>query len=165
MEPKTTEMHTASPGARPGVPPSAAGGAAYEGIAGLLTRFGAAIDGKRAEEVAELFTIDGAFIPPTGDSLRGREAILVYYKARFGDVRRRTCHQWANLQVVPGGANLATAEAVMNTYAFEPPVSETHAQLRVGRVHARCESGPDGLWRFAAHRFEMAFPLSLPLRD
>ncbi|WP_248963599.1 SgcJ/EcaC family oxidoreductase [Sphaerisporangium perillae] len=137
----------------------------HDGIATLLTRFGAAIDGRRSEDVAGLFTADCAFIPPSGDVIRGREAIETYYRARFADARRRTCHQWANLQVFPDGESRAGAEAVMTTYAFEPAVSESHAQLRVGRVHVRCESGEDGIWRFAEHRFEMAFPLSIPLRS
>jgi uncharacterized protein (TIGR02246 family) len=158
-------MVLASPDPRPAVAPSPVRSTAHDGIAALLTRFGAAIDGRRPEDVAALFTADCTFVPPSGEPILGREAIETYYRARFADARRRTSHQWANLQVLPDGENRAGAEAVMTTYAFEPTVSESHAQLRVGRVHAQCESDQDGLWRFAEHRFEMAFPLSIPLRS
>ncbi|MER5790247.1 nuclear transport factor 2 family protein [Streptomyces sp. NPDC001980] len=157
-------MVSTSPSPRPTAPPPLTGGPVHEGVATLLTRFGAAIDAGRADGVAELFTADCAFVPPTGEVLRNPAAVEAFYRARFADTRRRTCHQWANLQVFPDGERGAGAEAVMTTYAFEPAVSETHTQLRVGRVHARCESGADGVWRFAEHRFEMAFPLSVPLR-
>ncbi|MFE4668247.1 nuclear transport factor 2 family protein [Streptomyces sp. NPDC056716] len=139
--------------------------AVHHGIGSLMTRFGAAIDGKQAQEVAALFTDDCSFSPPTGEALRGRAAVAEFYEGRFADLRRRTCHTWANLQVFPESADRARSEAVMTTYAFEPSVSETHVQLRVGRVHGRCEQGSDGIWRFAEHSFEMAFPLSIPLKD
>lgn len=140
-------------------------GSAYHGVGILLTRFGDAIDGRRPEDVAGMFTADCSFVPPTGEVVRGREAVETFYRARFADARRRTCHQWANLQVLPDGETLADVQAVMTTYAFEPAVSESHAQLRVGKVLGRCETGHDGVWRFAEHRFEMAFPLSIPLRS
>ncbi|MFK0152774.1 nuclear transport factor 2 family protein [Streptomyces sp. NPDC090493] len=156
-------MASPSPGSRPTAPSPVTGGSAHEGIAALLTAFGAAIDAGRADGVAELFTADCVFEPPTGEALRGPGAIETFYRARFADTRRRTCHQWANLRVFPDGAHRAGAEAVMTTYAFEPSVSQSHAQVRVGRVHAWCERGRDGRWRFAEHRFEMAFRLSVPL--
>jgi uncharacterized protein (TIGR02246 family) len=137
---------------------------AYHGIGLLLTGFGDAIDSRRPDDVAALFTADCAFAPPSGEVMRGREAIAAHYRARFADNRRRTCHQWANLRIAPDSGGRADAQAVMTTYAFEPAVSESHAQLRVGKVLGRCERGDDGIWRFAGHRFEMAFPLAIPLR-
>jgi uncharacterized protein (TIGR02246 family) len=156
-------MAATSPNARLAAPAPAGRDSADDGIASLLTRFGIALDRKDAKQVAELFTADGVFTHPSGETIDGRDAIETFYRTRFAEPGRRTCHVWTNLLVTPEGETSAEADAVMTIYAFEPVVSETETQLRVGRAHTRCERGPDGTWRFAEHRFEMAFPLSIPL--
>ena len=156
-------MAATSPNARLATPTPVGRDGADDGIANLLTRLGGSIDRKDAEQVAGLFTVDGGFTHPSGETVRGRDLIEALFRARFAEPGRRTCHVWANLLVTRDGETSAVAEAVMTVYAFEPAISETRAQLRIGRVRARCECGQDGTWRFAEHRFEMAFPLSIPL--
>ena len=53
--------------------------------------------------------------------------------------------------------------AVLTNYAFEPDVSETHLQMRVGNLDLRCVSDTDGRWRFLEHVYERVFAAQLPL--
>jgi hypothetical protein len=52
---------------------------------------------------------------------------------------------------------------VLTNYAFEPSVSETALQMRIGNVVCRCESDEASKWRFAEHLYERIFATSLPL--
>jgi hypothetical protein len=137
-------------------------GADVNGIASLLIRFSNAVDQRRPTDIADLFSIDGLFRPGE-PSIRGRSAIEAFYVARLADERRRTRHLWSNLFVRPAGPRQAQVEVVLTNYAFEPSVSETALQMRIGNVVCRCESDEAGNWRFAEHLYERIFATSLPL--
>jgi hypothetical protein len=70
---------------------------------------------------------------------------------------------WSNLFVRPGAPQRAQLDVVLTNYAFEPTVSETAVQMRVGNVACRCESDDAGNWRFAEHLYQRIFAMSLPL--
>jgi len=100
---------------------------------------------------------------PGERSIRGRSAIEAFYVTRQTDERRRTRHLWSNLFVRPAGPRQAHADVVLTNYAFEPAVSETALQMRIGNVVCRCESDEAGCWRFVEHLYERIFASSLPL--
>jgi hypothetical protein len=134
------------------------------GITLLLLGFSEAVDTRRPQEIAEQFTADGLFKP--GDTaIHGPAAIEAFYRDRLRDPRRTTRHLWANLRVTPSADDLADIRVVLTNYAFDPAVSETEVQLRVGNVSGVCAKGPDGRWRFAEHVYERLFALRLPLSD
>jgi SnoaL-like domain len=137
-------------------------GADVAGIAALLIRFSDAVDQRRPAAVAEQFTVEGLFRP--GDpTLHGRSAIQAFYTARFSDERRRTRHLWSNLFVRPTDARQAQVDVVLTNYAFEPAVSESTVQMRIGNVACRCEADEAGIWRFSEHLYERLFATTLPL--
>jgi hypothetical protein len=134
------------------------------GITLLLLGFSEAVDTRRPQEIAEQFTADGLFKP--GDTaIHGPAAIEAFYRDRLRDPRRTTRHLWSNLRVTPSADDLADIRVVLTNYAFDPAVSETEVQLRVGNVSGVCAKGPDGRWRFAEHVYERLFALRLPLSD
>jgi SnoaL-like domain len=134
------------------------------GIAVLLIRFSDAVDQRQPSTIAELFTADGLFQP--GDkSVRGRTAIQDFYAARLADARRRTRHLWSNLLVQPMLPGRVRFKAVLTNYAFEPAVSESAWQMRLGNVTGACEQDDDGHWRFAEQLYERVLATSLPLTD
>ncbi|HEX4710894.1 nuclear transport factor 2 family protein [Phenylobacterium sp.] len=134
------------------------------GITLLLLGFSEAVDTRRPQEIAEQFTADGLFKP--GDTaIHGPAAIEAFYRDRLRDPRRTTRHFWSNLRVTPSADDLADIRVVLTNYAFDPAVSETEVQLRVGNVSGVCAKGPDGRWRFAEHVYERLFALRLPLSD
>jgi SnoaL-like domain len=137
-------------------------GADVGGIASLLIRFSNAVDQRRPTDVADLFSVEGLFRP--GDrSIRGRSAIEAFYIARMSDQRRRTRHLWSNLLVRQTAPLQAQVDVVLTNYAFEPAVSETALQMRIGNVVCRCEGDEAGHWRFVEHLYERIFATSLPL--
>jgi hypothetical protein len=81
----------------------------------------------------------------------------------MSDERRRTRHVWSNLFVRPVSPQRAHFEVVLTNYAFEPTVSETALQMRIGNVVGQCESDESGAWRFSEHLYERIFATSLPL--
>jgi hypothetical protein len=127
----------------------------------VLLRFSDAVDRRRPARVADLFTQEALFRPGRTE-LRGRHAIEAFYRTRLSDPRRTTRHLWSNVEIRSVRA-AAQVRAVLTNYAFEPEVSETELQLRVGDVSALCVAGPDGGWRFAEHLYERVFAASLPL--
>lgn len=131
------------------------------GIAALLLRFSDAANNRRPEAIAKQFTADGLFaVGPT--EVRGRAAIEAFYRERQADPRRVTRHVWNNLRGHALDDGSIQVEVVLTNYAFEPAVSETQMQLRVGDVSARCVL-EDGVWLFADHLYKRTFAASLPL--
>jgi hypothetical protein len=139
--------------------------AAFDGAAAdageVLLRFSQAVDRRRPAIVADLFTQEALFRPGRTE-LRGREAIEAFYRGRLSDPRRTTRHLWSNVEIRQVGT-AAQVRAVLTNYAFEPDISETDLQMRVGDVTALCVAGPDGGWRFAEHLYERVFAASFPL--
>ncbi len=134
------------------------------GIALLLLSFSEAVDSRRPQEIAEQFTADG-FFKPGDTAIHGPAAVEAFYRDRLRDPRRTTRHLWSNLRVTPSAEDLADLRVVLSNYAFDPAVSETEVQLRIGNVSGVCAKGPDGRWRFAEHVYERFYALRLPLSD
>lgn len=134
------------------------------GIVLLLLRFGEAVDARRPREIGEQFTADGLF-KPAGTAIHGPDAIEAFYSERLRDPRRTTRHLWSNLHVAALADGRADIRVVLSNYAFDPAVSETEAQLRVGNVTGACAKGADGRWRFAEHVYQRLYALRLPLSD
>ncbi len=134
------------------------------GVSLLLLAFGEAVDTRRPPEIAEQFTDEGLFKP--GETpIRGPAAIEAFYLERLRDPRRTTRHLWSNLHVTPTADGQAAIRVVLSNYAFDPAISETEVQLRVGNVSGICAKGPGDRWRFAEHVYERVFVLRLPRSD
>lgn len=132
------------------------------GPAEVLVRFTEAVDRRSAEEAAACFTEDGIFRP--GDqSTIGIANIERLYHDRFSDPRRMTRHVWANVCVSQIDTNTARVTALLTNYAFEPRVSESVLQMRIGNVDCLVVRTDDGPWRFAEHLYRRAFATGLPL--
>ena len=128
----------------------------------ILWRFSEAIDKRMAAAAARLFASDGVF-RRAEEVVRGRTNIESLYLSRMADPRRTTRHQWSNVRCQPLGQLEARVEALLTTYAFEPQISETHLQVRIGNVSCRCIPDPEEGWVFAEHVYERAFVAYLPL--
>jgi hypothetical protein len=129
----------------------------------ILPRFARAVDQRRPEAIAALFTADGLFRPGVPE-MRGRAAILSFYQERLSNPRRITRHLWSNVECHLSGEGEARIEAILTNYAFEPAVSETALQMRVGDLQARCVL-QDGAWLFAEHLYTKTYALSVPLSE
>jgi len=145
-----------------GVAAGAFRGLDVEGVARLLIRFSDAVDGRRPAEIAALFAADGVFKP--GDkAMIGPAVIEAFYRERQADPSRTTCHLWSNLQVGPAeAADGLQIKVVLANYAFEPAVSETDVQMRLGDVTGRCVQDANGDWLFAEHHYQRRYALRLP---
>lgn len=141
----------------------AASGAGAGDIAGLLVSFSEAVDRRRPSEIARLFAPGGVFRPGARE-MRGPEDIEAFYKERLADPRRVTRHLWNNLRIIPLDEGEVLLDVVLTVYAFEPQVSETELQMRIGDVSGRCVL-EDGQWRFAEHLYQRTFATCLPLAD
>ena len=139
-------------------------GSDLSGVVKLLLRFSEAVDTRDAAQVGALFTQDGLF-QPSETAIQGAPAIEDFYRKRFSDPARRTRHLWSNLMITAQDHDAAGLRAILSNYAFEPAVSTTEVQLRVGNVSALCRRGPDGDWVFAEHRFERLYAMRLPRSD
>jgi hypothetical protein len=133
-----------------------------EAASRLLFRFSDAVDGRRPSKVAAQFTDDGLFRIGKVE-VRGRAAIESFYVSRLADERRRTRHLWSNVECLTLGPAEVRICAVLTNYAFEPEVSQTHLQMRVGNVELRCLADAAGRWRFQEHVYERVFAAQLPL--
>src|SRR5258706_11821267 len=109
----------------------------------LLTRFSQAVDRRLPALVACLFTEDALFRPGEPE-LRGRAAIESFYLARLSNPRRTTRHIWSNVECRPNGERDAQLVALLTNYAFEPDISETALQMRIGDVECQCVCDADG---------------------
>jgi len=128
----------------------------------ILLRFSDAVDGRLPAQVARLFAADGIFCP--GDKqIFGRTSIEAFYTSRLSDPRRSTRHLWSNVQHRLTSDVEAQIEATLTVYAFEPQVSETHLQLRLGNVRCRCILDLEDGWVFSEHLYVRAFAVHLPL--
>jgi hypothetical protein len=148
--------------------PSATGGnfqldfACSTGVNRLLIAFGEAVDRRRPADVAQLFTDTGLFRPGETE-LRGRVAIETFYADRLTDERRVTHHVWNNVQIHRLSAGEARVSALLANYAFEPAVTETDMQLRMGHVDALCMMTETGEWHFAEHLYRRGFAAAMSL--
>ena len=127
----------------------------------LLYRFSEAVDGRRPEATAACFTIDAIFQRDANRTV-GSADILAFYRERMADPRRKTTHIWSNAAEIERDDDTAVVTAVLTNYAFEPAVSESDLQMRVGRVRCLLKRNAAGEWQFAEHLYENAFAIKLP---
>lgn len=143
---------------------TAPAGLDVNGVARLLIRFSEAVDGRRPADIAALFVADGVFKP--GDkAIAGPAAIEAFYRERLKDPRRTTRHLWSNLTVAPSAEGGVQVRAVLTNYAFEPAVSESEVQMRLGEVAGHCVQDPNGEWLFAEHVYQRQYALRLPCNE
>jgi hypothetical protein len=135
-----------------------------QGVARLLIRFAGAVDARRPVEIAAQFVAEGVF-KPGETSIVGPAAIEAFYRVRQADPRRTTRHLWSNLLVSADDGGALRIRVVLANYAFEPAVSETEVQMRLGEVSGRCVRGADGEWLFAEHLYQRQYALRLPRAD
>jgi SnoaL-like domain len=128
----------------------------------LLYRFSDAVDHQRPEATAGCFTADAIFQRDTSRTV-GSVDILALYRERMADPRRKTTHIWSNAAEIERNDDMAVVTAVLTNYAFEPAVSESDLQMRVGRVRCLLKRNAAGEWQFAEHLYENAFAIKLPL--
>ena len=128
----------------------------------ILWRFSDAIDKRMADAAARLFTRDGVFRRGS-EVIRGRADIESFYSARMAVPERVTRHLWSNVNCLQSTDSDACVRAVLSTYAFEPEISRTHLQLRMGNVVCQCVRDADEGWVFAVHAYERLFVAYLPL--
>jgi hypothetical protein len=134
------------------------------GVSRLLIRFSDAVDSRRPADVAAQFAADGVFKP--GDkAIVGPDAIGAFYRERLADPRRATRHLWSNLTLAPDRDDALRLRVVLTNYAFEPAVSETEVQMRLGEVSGRCVRDLHGEWLFAEHLYQRQYTLRLPRAD
>jgi hypothetical protein len=55
--------------------------------------------------------------------------------------------------------------AVLTNYVYDPGVSDTELQQRIGNVTAICVRDGGGNWRFREHLYARVFAVRLPLAD
>jgi uncharacterized protein (TIGR02246 family) len=135
--------------------------AAVGPVALLLAKFSNAVDHKKAEAIADLFTPDGVFQPVDRP---GRPAIAAFFASRFAaEGHRRTRHTWSNIVVRPLSADRADFEAVLTNYAFDPGVSQEQIEVRVGNVWGVCRGKSPDAWRFESHFHERVYAAVMPL--
>jgi nuclear transport factor 2 (NTF2) superfamily protein len=132
------------------------------GAVRLLYRFSDAVDNRRPSQVSQAFTDSGLFRVGKVE-MRGRAAIEAFYITRLSDKRRRTRHLWSNVESRIVDETEVRIRAVLTNYAFEPEVSESHLQMRIGNIDARCLADTDGRWRFEEHIYERVLAASLPM--
>ncbi len=139
-------------------------GSNLDGVLRLLLRFSEAVDNRRVDAIAALFTPDGLFqLGP--QSVSGPPAVAEFYRERLRDPARRTRHLWSNVMLSSERGRSARFGAVLTNYVFEPSVSTTEVQMRVGDVSGVCRRDARGDWLFVEHRYERTYALRLPLVD
>ncbi len=128
----------------------------------LLYRFSDAVDHRRPEATAACFTTDAIFQRDSNRTV-GSADILALYRERMADPRRKTTHIWSNATQVERNDDAAAVTAILTNYAFEPAVSESDLQMRIGRVRCLLKRNAAGEWQFAEHLYENAFAIKLPI--
>jgi hypothetical protein len=128
----------------------------------ILWRFSDAIDKRMADAAARFFARDGVFRRGS-EVICGRADIESFYSSRMGVPERVTRHLWSNVNCLRSSDSDTCVRAVLTTYAFEPEISRTHLQLRIGNVVCQCVRDADEGWVFAEHAYERLFVAYLPL--
>lgn len=107
----------------------------------LRARYCQYLDDGRWEELADLFTPDGAFVGLS--TARGREDLITF----FADLQRGSLTSWwhfSSNETLELDGDRATGQ----TWLFQPCVVDGGSQVAAGRYTdqmCRCE---DGVWRF-----------------
>ena len=113
----------------------------------LLATFAYLLDHGRADEVAALFTEDGAFVSPLA-TLRGRAELT----AGFGTRARQTHvtrHLHANLYLRPESDHRARGTVALTVYRAPGPQLAPPRPFLVADCEDAYERGPDHVWRIA----------------
>jgi hypothetical protein len=109
----------------------AVAGLDIDGVARLLIHFSEAVDGpQRAESGRPVRARRGVQARGVRDRRFG--AIEAFFRQRLADPRRTTRHLWSNLMLMPDGERALRIRVVLTNYAFEPAVSESEVQMRLG---------------------------------
>ena len=111
----------------------------------LRARYCQALDDGRWQELAELFTPDGAFVGLS--TARGHEELRTF----FADLQKGALTAWWHFsmnETLELDGDLATGE----TWLLQPCVVDGRSQLAAGRYTDRMLRGHDGRWRFTERR-------------
>jgi SnoaL-like domain len=76
-----------------------------------VVRYLALINAKRYGEIASIFAEDAVFLAPTGDTIRGREAINEFYSAGLEKISPVSV--WASSQVTEGNCCVIEISATL----------------------------------------------------
>jgi hypothetical protein len=111
----------------------------------LRARYCQYLDDGRWEELAELFTDDGAFVGLS--TARGRPELRTF----FAGLQEGSLTSWWHFSSNET-LDLDGDEATGQTWLLQPCVVEGQSQLAAGRYTDRMVGGVDGRWRFAERR-------------
>jgi hypothetical protein len=111
----------------------------------LRARYCQYLDDGRWEQLAELFTEDGAFVGLS--TARGRPELRTF----FAGLQEGSLTSWWHFSSNET-LDLDGDEATGETWLLQPCVVEGQSQLAAGRYTDRMVRGADGRWRFAERR-------------
>lgn len=117
-------------------------------IESLNAEFAYLIDHDRSEEVAELFTDEGAYRRSTGEASEGREAIREGYRQRKGQGPRTARHIFSNLRLTYESERLVRGTVILTLYAHDGHPPHPADPMLIADYDDVYELGDDGKWRF-----------------
>ena len=118
------------------------------------------LDTGRWEELAELFTEDGAFVGLS--TARGRDELRAFFPGLLEGLLQQWWHFSSN-ETIDLDGNLASGE----TWLDQPCIVDGVAHIAAGRYRDQMVRGDDGAWRFAERKVTFFFwvPLSVGWGD
>ena len=123
-----------------------------ESIEAVLTAFAAAFNGGDGAGVAALYTDDAALLPPGGQRVDGRAAVLTFWQGAIDggltNISLRTIEVEAN-------GNLAYE---VGTFSLQAPGEDGQPVTAEGKYVVVWKKGADGTWRLHRDIWNMTPP-------
>lgn len=111
----------------------------------LRARYCQLLDDGRWEQLADLFTVDGAFVGLS--TARGREGLISF----FSGLQKGELSAWwhfSSNETLDLDGDSATGQ----TWLYQPCVVDGKAHVAAGRYTDQMVRGADGRWRFAERK-------------
>lgn len=124
-----------------GAAQEAASGIAAAGIAETSERFEAAYNGGDAAAMAELYTPDGALLPPGAARVDGREGIAALWQGYMDAGIRDLALETVEIEAHDGAAS------EVGTYTLTAPDGAGGRVTAHGKYIVLWRQGDDGVWR------------------